>query len=353
MDFQPIKFTDILMEKVWGGDALGRFLERNVPEGARIGESWELSGHRNGPSRIREGAFDGQALDEVVKAHPREILGKKTAAAGAVMPLLIKFIDANDRLSIQVHPDDAYARTHENDLGKTEAWYVVRAAHGAKIICGLRGNVTPDEIRAGLAANSIEKLLNEFTVKAGDCIFVPAGTVHAIESGVVLYEVQQASDVTYRLYDWGRTGDGGKPRALHVEESLEVMNRRDTADHRTAPVRIKGKGFTRYVLAGCGYFILEKYYITGEAERPGRDCFEAVTTLAGRGALLCGGRNIPVCAGETVLVPAAAGDYRLVAADKPLECLLVYVPESAGEIVRELLSLGVTREQMEKLGGLL
>ena len=353
MDFYPLKFTDILKEKVWGGDALGRFLERNVKEGSRIGESWELSGHKNGPSVVREGALSGRTLDDVVKSYPLEILGKQVSAAGPVMPLLIKFIDANEKLSIQVHPEDAYARKYENDMGKTEAWYVVRAARGAKIICGLKRKTAPEEIRAGLKNNNLENLLNEFPVKAGDCIFVPAGTVHAIESGVVLYEVQQASDVTYRLYDWGRMGDDGKPRALHVEESLKVLNFEDTADHRTAPVHIHGKGFTREVLAGCAYFMLEKYYITGETEQPHPGRFEIITAIAGEGALFCQGREMKVKTGETILVPAAAGAYRLKAAEKPLECLVAYVPERKEEVALELERLGIEREKMEKLGGMI
>jgi mannose-6-phosphate isomerase len=222
MTFYPLKFEDLFLEKIWGGRALEKRLAKRLPPGANIGESWELSEHKSASSIVKNGDFKGTPLPELIKQYPEEILGPDTAAKSGRLPLLYKFIDANDRLSIQVHPDDAYAGAHENDLGKTEAWVVVHADPGAKLICGLKRKLSRAEIESGIQNNNLETLLNEFEVQTGDVIYVPAGTVHAIESGTLIYEVQEVSDITYRLYDWGRAGMDGKPRALHVAQSLVV-----------------------------------------------------------------------------------------------------------------------------------
>jgi mannose-6-phosphate isomerase len=352
MRLYPLKFQDIFLDKIWGGDAMRLYLEKGVSPGAKIGESWELSEHRSGESLVKEGSFKGQSLSQVVRQHPEAILGKSIAHRFGKIPLLVKFIDAQDRLSIQVHPDDAYAQVHEKDFGKTEAWVVVHACPGAKIICGLKRPLTQDEIERAIAKNSLETMLNEFEVKAGDCIFVPAGTVHAIGAGVLIYEIQEVSDVTYRLYDWGRLGDDGKPRGLHVETALKVMHYADTEDHRTIPVRIKSKGYEREFLTGCSYFVLEKYYITGEAPRNPPDRFEILTAISGQGTVVCERGEYPVQCGETVLLPAEAGAYRIRGDGPGFTCLLAWVPESREAAVRELSASGVSIQALKKLGGL-
>jgi len=353
MEFQPLAFEPNFKEKIWGGEALLRHLNKPMRSGSRVGESWELSEHKNGPSIIRTGAWKGRKLSDVVKQYPEEILGSRIANRYGCVPLLVKFIDANDRLSIQVHPDDAYARREENDFGKTEAWHVVHAEPGARMICGLKRPLTPEEVMTGLETNSLEKELNEFAVKTGDTVFVPAGTVHAIEAGTIIYEVQEVSDVTYRLYDWGRLGDDGKPRDLHVESSLKVMNYNDTADHRTTPVTITGRGFTREVLAACGYFSLEKITVDKVIDRNMKGSFESITCLSGSGQIAFGKSRMAIEKGETLLLPAALKRWEARPDNNQLSFLLTYVPESAGTLIGELQASGVHYNDIAKLGGLI
>src|SRR3989339_165026 len=306
MNAYPLRFEPIFQERLWGGRLLETRFKKALPAGKKIGESWELSPHRTAGSVIANGAYHGETLSALVSRLPKEVLGERIARTlGNTFPLLFKFIDANDRLSIQVHPGDDFAKRHENDLGKTEAWIVVQAGPGARLICGLKRELSREEVEDGVRNNTLETLLNEFPVSEGDCIFVPAGTVHAIEAGCLIYEVQEASDVTYRLYDWGRTGDDGKPRALHVEKSLSVMDYRDIRDHRTQPLtRLEGAN-KRIVYAGCGYFALERFDVWDTLTRPLEARFEVVTVLNGRGRITAGGHSVDVVAGGTGLVPAA------------------------------------------------
>jgi mannose-6-phosphate isomerase len=272
---------------------------------------------------------------------------------GPAFPLLFKFIDANDKLSIQVHPGDDYAQAHENDLGKTEAWVVVQAAPNARLICGLKKNLTRAEVETGVSTNTLETLLNEFPVFEGDCVYVPAGTVHAIEAGSLIYEVQQASDVTYRLYDWGRTGDDGKPRALHVQKSLAVMDYADTREHRTKPLTLMEGANKRIVLAACRYFTVERFDVWDVLERPLDDGFEVLTVVSGQGRVSAAGQSAQVAAGDTVLVPAACDSYELLPEGGMMSAFLTRVPESVSAYADALLKSGATRDDIKALGGLI
>jgi len=287
-----------------------------------------------------------------VRDRKEAILGTRLAARFSCFPLLFKFIDAHDKLSIQVHPDDDYARSRENDFGKMEAWYVVHAEPGAKLICGLKKTMTREKIETSIRENNLEQYLNEFVIAQGDVIFVAPGTVHALESGTVVYEVQEVSDLTYRIYDWGRLGDDGKPRALHIEKSLDVINYNDIGDHRTAPISLPGPGFVRHVLAACKHFVLEKYCISQRVSRILPERFEVVSVLQGQGSLHWKNGAMPIHRGQTILVPAAVGEYAIESGPGTCTMLAAYVPESTAAVARELKELGVSEKKIEKLGGI-
>ena len=218
----PIHLRASLHETIWGGQNLPRFAGKTVPPGAQIGESWETEvGNRaiNPP-------YQDRSLADLVDDLGEALLGTQALAVfGPRFPLLAKFIDAQDKLSVQVHPADEYAQQHEGGkLGKTEAWYILHADPGAVLIHGLRRTITSEQVRQAIANVTLDSLLHEEPVQTGDVVFVPAGTVHAINAGIILYELQEYSDVTYRLYDYGRLTAEGKPRELHVEKALDVMD---------------------------------------------------------------------------------------------------------------------------------
>ncbi len=319
MELYPLKFENIFHEKVWGGQGLKEILDKPLPSNKKIGESWELSGHPSALSVVKEGTLKGKSITELVRDFPEEILGKKLATRYSDFPLLFKFIDANDKLSIQVHPNDQYARKHEGDLGKTEAWYVVDAKPGATIICGLKKGATPESVEIGVKTNQLESELHEIPVKTGDVIYLSPGTVHALGAGIVIYEVQEASDVTYRLYDWGRVGLDGRPRDLHIEDSLKVINYADTTEHQMQP---KGN-----LLVTCPYFSIEKDEVQGSLDRELSDRFEVVTAIAGMGEIAWNNFTVPLKKGETVLIPAGLKQYNVNAGRDPLTLLISYVPK--------------------------
>ena len=209
----PIKFENLYYDKVWGGRDLEDFRE-NLPEG-NIGESWDIACHENGTGIVANGKFKGMTFKELIEKYNENIFGN--AIKNNEFPLLVKLINSNENLSVQVHPNDEYARRVENSFGKTEAWYVVDAKEGAELIVGTNG-CTKEQFEEAIKNNSVEDCLNRIKVKKGDAFLINSGLVHAICSGLVIAEIQQNSDITYRVYDYGR------PREIHVEKSLEVID---------------------------------------------------------------------------------------------------------------------------------
>ena len=218
----PLVFKPIYHEKIWGGRRLRNALGRqDASEDAAIGESWEITARDDNDSVVATGALAGRTLNSIWKTRPQDLLG--AASAPERFPLLVKLIDADQDLSVQVHPDDAYAATHANDLGKAEAWVVIRAEPGAKIQRGLKPGISREDFRRALDEKKLIDCLHFIDAKPGMVLAQPSGCVHAIGSGVLLAEIQQNSDVTYRVYDYDRLGLDGKPRALHVEDALNVI----------------------------------------------------------------------------------------------------------------------------------
>ncbi|MBP2057860.1 mannose-6-phosphate isomerase [Lactobacillus colini] len=215
---EPIFLTPYFRPKIWGGRKLNTELHYDIPEG-KVGEAWVISGYKNDASTVTQGPYKGETLRQVYQAHP-ELFGNPAAKE---FPLLVKFLDANDNLSVQVHPDDEYARIHENDSGKTESWYVLHAEPDAKLIYGHNAK-SKEELEDWINNGKWDKLFRYVPVKEGDFLYVPAGTVHALTKGIMVIETQQSSDVTYRLYDWDRIDQKtGQKRDLHIKQSLDTI----------------------------------------------------------------------------------------------------------------------------------
>ncbi len=222
----PLTFTPVLRDYIWGGRRLETLYGRELPAGI-VAESWEISGHPVASTAADAGYWAGQALPAIQAALGEKLTGSRAAwaLARAKFPLLVKLLDANQDLSVQVHPDDAYALAHEGgELGKTEMWYVLHADPGAELILGVRPGTTREAFRAALEAHRLETVLQRVPIRPGQAVSIPAGTVHALLAGTVMSEIQQNSDATYRVDDWGRVGADGKPRPLQVDKALDVID---------------------------------------------------------------------------------------------------------------------------------
>lgn len=318
----PIKLFDILKERIWGGRRLACILGKTLPEGRSIGESWEVSDRENDVSVVANGPYAGTRLSELRKQWGEELIGGHGLEAGrGRVPLLIKFIDASEVLSVQVHPDNDYAAEHHpGELGKTEAWYVIHAEPGARIVFGLKPGTNRDALRSAIEAGKVEDLLQYVPASTGDCFFTPAGTVHALGAGLVVYEVQQNSDVTYRFYDWNRVGLDGKPRELHIEHSLKVVNFSIPQDTPCTPITVRERRGDVSRLIHCPFFVLDRIdpFYTFESTTAGTG-FHILTAVAGQGevralnpsgaAVSAGVASVPLRTGESMLLPASLGPY--------------------------------------------
>ncbi len=293
---QP-EFKDYL----WGGQRLRDQLGKNTPYEITA-ESWELSAHPAGPSVIAGGPFDGMPFDQFVERYPF-VSGWKSRTFDR-FPILIKLIDAARPLSVQVHPEDDYAFTHENEFGKNEFWYVLDAAEGAHIYCGLKQECTREELMEAIRENRITELLNRIEVHAGDVIYVPAGTLHAIGEGILICEIQQNSDTTYRVYDYDRVDANGQKRPLHLQKALDVANTKPSMPDLAGAGRMEDFGTSRrQLIARCKYFECMRYVIPEEEQiLMDEASFKAIVLLSGSCRLATGDEEMTVQAGECVFV---------------------------------------------------
>lgn len=259
----PLTFEPVLKDYIWGGRNLARF-GRNLPPGVTA-ESWEIAGHENGTTRVDNGPFAGKALTALQAELGLDLIGRNCSWAleRGKFPLLIKLLDANRPLSVQVHPDDDYALANEgNELGKTEMWVVLHAEPDAQLILGVKPGTTRELFREAIRDGRLEPFLPAFPVKAGDHVCVPAGSLHAIMGGLIIAEIQQNSDTTYRVYDWNRVGTDGKPRPLHVDKALEVINFEQVEPGVSKARLIEATGgLRRAILCQNRYFITERIEI--------------------------------------------------------------------------------------------
>lgn len=321
----PLLSERKIAEPIWGGDRLAAWLDLPAPRPARLGETWQIYD----TNLVTNGPLTGRSLADLAHAHGAELLGSRSFARyGADLSLLAKFIDAADRLSIQVHPDDAYAHAREASSGfhgKTEAWYILDAEPGADIVYGLSRPCDREVFAAALREGRLEDLLQRVPVAPGDVIFVPAGTIHAINAGIMLFEIQQKSDLTYRVYDYNRRdARTGRHRELHLEKALEVG---DFGPARYGKQAALALGPGRDLLVACPYFALERLRVAGDLWLAEVGSFEVLTLIDGACALSWPGGDLPLRRGESALVPAALAGCAL-RGDATI--LRVYVPDLEG-----------------------
>jgi len=328
LHIHPFRLEASLHETIWGGRRLEEAGWKTLPSGKTpIGESWETEIN----TRVQNGQYTGRTLGELVNELDAALLGADALAVfGHRFPLLAKFIDANAKLSVQVHPDDHYAARQEGGkLGKTEFWYILDAEPGATIVHGFAAPGTREQVRQAIEEVRLEELVHEEPVTPGDVIFVPAGTVHAIGSGILLYELQEYSDVTYRMYDYGRLDAQGRPRELHVERSLDVARFAPSPRIKMQPVILaETDTYLDRCLVACRYFVTREIVLrayTHREDRTGGSC--QILSSLGADLLLWYGEGLQACEslrrGQTMVLPAALGDYRI---EGKGAFLLSYVP---------------------------
>lgn len=307
---EPIFLKPALASTIWGGTRLMTSFGYQTEED-NIAEAWVLSCHPDGESVVTGGVYDGRTLTDVLAENPAYVGMKHT---GDTFPILIKLIDADRDLSIQVHPDDAYAAAHEPDVrGKTEAWYIIDAAKDAKLIYGFRDHYTKEQFRAAIENKTLTQIVNSVTVKPGDVAFIPSGTLHAICEGIFLAEVQQSCNTTYRVYDYDRPGKDGKPRPLHIDKAVDVT-RCDPPDGDLSPAGPSERipGGTKQLLTTCDYFTSHLYKLDGPAEFcAGDESFVSLVVLEGCGTINLGQKAYSLNKADSVFIPAGCGAFTI------------------------------------------
>lgn len=300
----PLKFKPLYKERIWGGQRLASAMGKKLPEGVKIGESWEISGVEGDISVVANGCLKSNNLQELIEVYMGDLVGEKIYDKyGLEFPVLIKLIDAEDVLSIQVHPDDKLAEERHHSYGKTEMWYVIAAEPGASLYVGFNRQVTRQEYLDAVAAGTLPSLLNKVEVKAGDAYFIPAGTVHAIGKGLLIAEIQQTSDITYRVDDWGRVDAHGKPRELHTELAVDAIDFGTPQNYNVTSAPILN---TPVQIKECPYFTTNIIQIHGVVERDFTrlDSFVIYICLGGELQVRGAEGSTSLVRGESTLVPA-------------------------------------------------
>ncbi len=306
----PLVFDPILKRIRWGGRKLGSLLGKSIGSERDYAESWELADHADGQSCVASGPLAGKTLASLIETYPTELLGRH--ADCKQFPLLIKFLDANDWLSLQVHPDNRLAcEFNPIENGKTEAWVILDAQPDSQICAGLKAGVGPEQLRSALQNGTIEDCLHLISVKPGDCVFVPAGTVHALGPGIVLAEVQQQSNLTFRLYDWGRVDANGKPRPIHVEESIRCTDFSKGPVDPVKPVQLCDADHGFEELVRCEYFVIRRHRFLDPIRLNSDNRFRILMCLDGDGTILTETGAATYKKGTTVLLPAGSGSTRI------------------------------------------
>ena len=300
---QPLFLQSVMQEKIWGGTRLRDEFGYEIPSD-HVGEYWAISAHPHGVSVVKNGPYAGMGLDQLYTEH-RELFGNRPEP---VFPLLTKILDANDWLSVQVHPDDAYGMEHEGELGKTECWYIIAADEGAEIIYGHHAQ-SKEELRQMIEAKEWDDLLARVPVKAGDFFYVPSGTMHAIGSGILILETQQSSDTTYRVYDFDRKDDQGNLRELHIEQSIDVLNLGAPANSR--PVEEKVDHLSSTLLVANDFFGVHKWVVNGEVRFEKTHDYSLLSVLAGEGKLTVAGKDYPIQKGSHFILPSDVESWTL------------------------------------------
>ena len=318
----PIKFIPILQDKIWGGSKLKDILNKKTIRD-KVGESWEISGVEGNISVVENGTEKGKTLTELIMEHKGSMVGEKIYTEfGNDFPLLIKFIDAKTDLSVQLHPNDELAKQRHNSFGKTEMWYVMHADKGSKLNIGFKKDLDKREYLDYLENGKITELLNFEEVKKGDSVFINTGKVHAIGSGVLLAEIQQTSDITYRIYDWNRVDDEGQGRELHTALALDAIDFEKKDDYK---LEYDKKINTSSEIASCEYFTTNFLPVMGEIDKnySNLDSFVIYMCVEGKAIISINGNSESILKGQSILIPASSKNVQIEANNA--ELLEVYI----------------------------
>ena len=299
-----LKLRPSYKDYLWGGHRLVEKYNKEF-DGDILAESWELSCHPDGPSYVVNGSYAGKTLQEYIDLEGKKVLGNNCQKFEE-FPILAKFIDAKDNLSIQVHPDNEYALKNEGQYGKTEMWYIMDCEEGAFLYYGFKKEVSKEEFEERIKTDTLLEVLNAVPVQKGDVLFIEAGTIHAIGKGIVIAEIQQNSNVTYRVYDFGRVGKDGKKRELHIDKAVEVTNR--------VPISRKNTCYPH--IASCDYFTVDCLNMDGKLMSSmkgsvGEESFASILIMEGEGIISCGGETIPYRKGDSFFMSAGSGEYEI------------------------------------------
>ncbi|HZJ83025.1 MAG TPA: mannose-6-phosphate isomerase, class I [Clostridia bacterium] len=348
----PLLFYPILKEKIWGGRRLGELFNRDLL-GDRVGESWDVACHENGTSLVANGSHKGKSLEDLIEEYGRGLLGNSLEQRDIdKFPLLIKILDARDVLSVQVHPGDEYAAFHEDgELGKTEMWYVLDAEPGSYLYYGVKPGIGANEFKEALEKGDVEPYLCRMAVQQGDVLYMPSGMVHAIGSGILICEIQQNSDTTYRVFDWNRLGDDGSFRELHIEKALDVIDFEGRhSREKVKGIEVKYEGFSRTYLVACPYFASEKLDLEDRmTDKANGDKFFILTIIEGQGDIVYKDGSQKFQVGNSVMIPANLGDYSIVGNCKIIK---TYIPDRNKDITEVLKKEGFSIEDMKCIAGL-
>ncbi|WP_010237188.1 type I phosphomannose isomerase catalytic subunit [Clostridium arbusti] len=319
----PLKFQNLYYEKIWGGRDLEK-LRDNLPDG-NIGESWDVACHDHGMSIVANGKYKNLRLDKLIKLEGKRVLGDKINSDK--FPLLVKLINAKDKLSVQVHPNDDYGKRVEGEPGKTEIWYVVEAFEGANLVVGTK-ECTKEQFEQAINTGNFDEYLNKIPVKKGEVYFVKSGLIHAIGEGVIIAEIQQNSDTTYRVYDYNRG------RELHIQKALDVVDF-DLKGQQSKGLKIENENYNKIFYSLCDKFSLEMYEIKKNLqEESDRERFYIFTCVEGNGIICFDGGEEKIKYGDSILIPAYLGKYEIKG---ELKLLKSYVPD-VKKVEQEIIS---------------
>ncbi len=341
----PLFFDSVYKERVWGGNQLQNLYQRSVPY-KHTGESWDIACHPNGVSKIVHGPLKGMTLQELFEKDPKALLGQELGHLKK-FPLLIKLLDAQDKLSVQVHPQDEYAKIHEQgELGKCEMWYVLSAPQKATLVAGLKEGTTKEKFEKAIQQGKVESYLTRIPVQAGDIINIPAGLVHAIEENIVIAEIQQNSDTVYRVYDWNRVGLDGQPRELHVKKALDVIDFTPQSNPKIDGLMIEQSDATYTYYIANSYFAIEKIQLHGTIEENTKNLkFYLYTCVNGEGIIEHNEIQSKFKKGQSFMIPGDIGKYHITGKAVLLKS---YVPDIPKDFIQPLLENGYTNEDIQK-----
>lgn len=324
MKLYPLKFEPILKNKLWGGNKLGTILDKPIGDSTLCGESWEISGVEDNISVVSEGYLKGKNLVELIKEFKGDLIGNSVYELfGSKFPILIKFIDANDDLSIQVHPDDELAMKRHNSFGKTEMWYVVNAEKGATLISGFNKSTNKKEYLEVFESGNITDLLNRIDVEDDDVFYLPAGRVHTIGKGLLIAEIQQTSDITYRIYDFDRVDTDGNSRELHVEEAIDAIDYNYYDNYKTS----YNQQSTDIEIGRSPYFVTNRLLINSRIKRcySEYDSCIILMCIQGNGTINYGNESISYKLGDSILIPNSINEIDIIA-ESSVKLLEVRIP---------------------------